>query len=105
MHVHIVDHNTVHRALLARLVLDKLPQADTITFAKTHADHGEFIRTADLIIISGGTWLVDKNPGTHRRLNELLVSMNKPIIGICLGAEALAQYFGGEVVRLPERVS
>lgn len=103
--VHVIDHNTVHKALIARLIVQKIPNVTQITFAKTHDAHDAYVAAADLVIVSGGTWLAQKNPGTHRRLNDLLIESGKPIVGICLGAEALAQYFGMELVALDRRVS
>jgi GMP synthase (glutamine-hydrolysing) len=93
MHVHVIDHNSLHIQRIQLLVAETLP-GSTLTISKTHDKHTPYIDNADLIIISGGTWLVHKNPGTHRRLVEALLKTEKPIFAICLGAEAMANYFG-----------
>jgi GMP synthase (glutamine-hydrolysing) len=105
MHVHIIDHNSVHVPLIAKLVTECFPALTTITFAKTHDEHDTLVAKADLIIVSGGRWLLHLNPGTHQRLAKKLVEAGKPIFAICLGAEALADYFGATVERMDERVS
>ena len=102
--VHVIDHNSVHASLIAKLLVDKCSDLRTISFAKSHDNHEDYIKAADLIIVSGGTWLIHLNPGTHRRLTEKLVQSKKPIFGICLGAEALASYFGADLVKLPQRI-
>ncbi len=102
MKVHIIDHNSTHLSLISKLVTDFCDGLSSITFAKTHDDHSQYLKDLDLIIISGGTWLVNLNPGTHRRLINLLIATEKPIFGICLGAEALAYYFSSELVHLSE---
>ena len=104
MNIYVIDHNTVHLPLIAKLVTEKCHDVSSITFRKTHHNHDELIDQADIIIISGGTWLVHLNPGTHKRLIKKLVESNKPIFGICLGAEALATYFGATLVQLEHRV-
>jgi GMP synthase-like glutamine amidotransferase len=105
MYVHIIDHNSVHLPLIAKLVTECFPALTTITFAKTHDEHDTFVAKADLVVVSGGRWLLHLNPGTHQRLASQLVEAGKPIFAICLGAEAFADYFGAKVVRMEERVS
>lgn len=105
MHVHIIDHKSVHLPLIAHLLTGSLPDLQKITFSKTDDDHQAHIDTADLIVLSGGTRLVHLNPDTHRRLVSRLVKSRKPVFGICLGAEAIAQYFGAELEYLSERIS
>lgn len=105
MRVHIIDHNSVHVPLIAKLVTETFPALNTITIAKTHDEHDKFVQQADLVIVSGGKWLLHLNPGTHQRLAKLLVESGKPIFAICLGAEAFADYFGAKVERLEARVS
>jgi GMP synthase-like glutamine amidotransferase len=102
MHVHIVDHNTLHLERLETMVKSLLPKS-TLTKARTHDDHTQHAQNADLIIISGGTWLVHKNPGTHRRLMNGILSYEKPIFAICLGAEATAHFFGAKVKEMEHR--
>lgn len=105
MRVHIIDHNSVHVPLIAKLVTETFPALNTITIAKTHDEHDKFVQQADLVIISGGKWLLHLNPGTHQRLARKLVEAGKPIFAICLGAEAFADYFGAKVEQLDARVS
>lgn len=105
MRVHIIDHNSVHVPLIAKLVTETFPALTTITIAKTHDEHESFVEQADLIIVSGGRWLLHLNPGTHQRLVKKLVESGKPIFAICLGAEAFADYFGAKIERLDARIS
>lgn len=105
MRVHIIDHNTVHRPLIASMLTRCFPNLDCITIAKTSDDHKAFIKAADLIILSGGTRLVHLNPDTHRRIIDMILAEGKPVFGICLGAEALAHHFGADVAKMETRVS
>lgn len=105
MRVHIIDHNTVHRPLVAAMLAKSFPRLECITIAKTNDDHRALIKAADLIILSGGTRLVHLNPDTHRRIIDTILAENKPVFGICLGAEALADYFGANVIKMQERIT
>jgi GMP synthase (glutamine-hydrolysing) len=102
MHIHVVDHNTAHRQRIEMLVAEVAP-GSTLTMARTHDDHSLPAAQADLVIISGGTWLVHKNPGTHNRLMDTLVNSSKPIFAICLGAEATARFFGANLIEMNTR--
>jgi GMP synthase (glutamine-hydrolysing) len=59
---------------------------------------------ADLVVFSGG-WgrSIVRNPDTFNRMVEFCVKHQKPTIGICLGAEAIAAYFGSQLRELPIR--
>jgi GMP synthase (glutamine-hydrolysing) len=105
MQVHIIDHNSVHVPLIAKLVAETLPSLSTLTIAKTHDKHDRFVAQADVVIVSGGRWLLHLNPDTHQRLARQLVEAGKPIFAVCLGAEAFADHFGAKIVRLEQRVS
>ncbi len=102
MKVYVVDHNSVHRVLIERLINSLLPGSE-ITMAQTHDNHNEHASEADLIIVSGGTWLVHKNPNTHTRIMSNLLEHKKPIFAICLGAEAVIHFFDGKLTEMNYR--
>ena len=103
MHIHIIDHQSAHLPSVVHLVTESLSGLKKITFTKTKEDPGSYLATSDLIILSGGTHLVHLNPGTHQRLLQKIVASGKPVFGICLGAEALAKFFGATLTSLPDR--
>lgn len=102
-HVLVVDNNTVHLPHLLDLLSHTMP-ISRITIETTREVKAVQVRDADLVILSGGTGRsIEKNPGTFKQLIELVVNEKKPCIGICLGAEAMAFYFGAELRSLPIR--
>ncbi len=105
MRVHIIDHNSVHIPLIARLIAQTLPALTTLTIAKTSDAHDQFVKGADLVVVSGGRRLLHLNPTTHYHVAKQLVESHKPIFAICLGAQVFAHYFGAKVERLESRVS
>jgi len=92
---------------MAKLLLRTEPEFRNISIVDAHdAQKKDYVLgETDMVILSGGTWLLDKNPGLHRRVMQKLEPLNVPIIGICLGAESIARHFGGEVERMDKRIS
>ena len=60
------------------------------------------IRLFDKIIISPGPGLPRDFPILNQTLNEF--AGKKPILGICLGHQAICQYYGAELLNLPNVV-
>ena len=59
----------------------------------------------DLIVLSGGSaFPVFGNDAQCANERELIKNFSGPIIGICFGAELIANTFGGQLVELPEKV-
>ena len=58
------------------------------------------------IILSGGNDLNEfpEREQTENQLIEYCLDKNKPIIGICRGAQKLNQYFGGSVIKIQSHV-
>src|SRR3990170_3805995 len=93
----IIDNTTVHLPRLIDLVAEKLPDSK-LKVEVTKDVKAEHVRSADLVVLSGGTGRsVEKNSETYNRVVGLAVRNNKPTIGICLGAEAIAVYFGAQL--------
>ncbi|MEZ5359240.1 MAG: aminodeoxychorismate/anthranilate synthase component II [Candidatus Zixiibacteriota bacterium] len=91
----IIDNNDSFTLNLRHLIAQsdgRLP--DVIPYeAINTADFAAY----DIIVISPGPGKPEEYPN-YRRLFE----SGKPIIGICLGMQVMAIYFGGEVDRLPD---
>jgi GMP synthase-like glutamine amidotransferase len=103
MKVLIVDNVTVHLPKLISLVNKKLPSTE-ILIEGTRKVEREHVSSADLVLLSGGTGRsIEKNPQTYNRVVGLLEEYKRPTIGICLGAEAIAHYYGANMVQMPVR--
>lgn len=102
-HVLVIDNKTVHLSALVSLLNKTIP-ISRLTVETTREVTTAQVKDADLVILSGGTGRsIEKNPETFKKLIKLLIQENKPTIGICLGGEAVAFYFGAELVQLPIR--
>ncbi|HSX15978.1 MAG TPA: gamma-glutamyl-gamma-aminobutyrate hydrolase family protein [Candidatus Saccharimonadales bacterium] len=103
MNVLLVDNKSAHLVRLKQLIESTF---GVVTF-RLH-DPRDMAPTdvewADLVVFSGG-WgrSIVKNPQTFKRMVDLCVEHRKPTIGICLGAEAIAVYFGSRLSELPVR--
>lgn len=99
----IVDNTTVHLPRLIELVEEKISDSK-ILIEVTNNLMARHVRSADLVILSGGTGRsVEKNTEMYNRVVGLAVKNHKPTLGICLGAEAIAVYFGAKLVQMPVR--
>lgn len=103
MHVLVVDNKSAHLEKLRDLIKSRLGDVD-FTLRDPREMHFDDVLGVDLVVFSGG-WgrSIEKNPGTFKRMVQLVIDANKPAIGICLGAEAIAVHFGSELVELPVR--
>lgn len=99
----VIDNTTVHLPKLIDLVVEKIPDSK-IRVEVTEEVKPVHVRSADLIILSGGTGRsVEKNTDMYNRVVGLVARSGKPTIGICLGAEAIAVYFGAKLEQMPVR--
>jgi GMP synthase (glutamine-hydrolysing) len=56
---------------------------------------------ADLVVLSGGHhYAIMENPDNYKGEMNFIRSTNKPVLGICLGAEIIAYTFGAEITNL-----
>lgn len=94
MHVLLIDNKSAHLVRLKKLTRQKLGEVK-FRLRDPRAMTAEDVEWAELVIISGGTGRsIEKNPLTFRKMVDKLVKAGRPTIGICLGAEAIAVYFG-----------
>lgn len=103
MNVLLIDNKSAHLVRLQELIQDTLGEVEfRLRDPRNMSD--EEVEWADLIVFSGG-WgrSIVKNPQTFTRMVELCVRHQKPTIGICLGAEAIAAYYGSSLSELPVR--
>ena len=98
-----MDNKSAHLERLRELIMSNIP-GGIIRQLDPRDITDDIAIWASLIIISGGQGRsIVKNPGTFHRLIEIIERHNKPTIGICLGAEAIATYFSGTLSQLPVR--
>ena len=103
MHVLVIDNKSAHLQRLQELIQETLGNVEfRLHDPRNMSDHD--MEWADLIVFSGG-WgrSIVKNPQTFERMVDFCVKHEKPTIGICLGAEAIAAYFGSTLTELPVR--
>lgn len=99
----VVDNSTVHLPKLIGLINEKIT-VQALTVETTREVVPDQVESADLIVLSGGTGRsIEKNPITFRNLTKLIAESGRPVIGVCLGAEALAVHFGGRLEKMPIR--
>jgi GMP synthase-like glutamine amidotransferase len=99
MKVLIIDNNTQHIAKIKRLLRDydcMVVSAEDLGSVRAE----EF----DLIVLSGGRGrAVVRNRKYYILEREIISESNVPIIGICLGAQMIADVYGGRLERLGVR--
>jgi anthranilate synthase component II len=66
--------------------------------------HGQEVPPYNAIVISPGPGRPENAGITLELIQELGVSKGTPILGICLGHQAIGEVFGGQVIRAPEPV-
>lgn len=83
-------------------VLELLRMATTeqVTIAKSDELTLRQVHPYDLIILSPGPGLPDHFPILSQLLDRY--DNEKPILGICLGHQAICQHYGGRLVNLPQ---
>lgn len=84
VNIHIVDLGTIYIPQITKLLLRNFSNVRRITVQPVREPQIKLIEEADLIVLSGGIWLLNNNPGLHHRLGDKIASANKPTIGICL---------------------
>ena len=68
-----------------------------VTVVKNDKVDLNLIKDFDKIILSPGPGL----PNEHKNLMEIIkISINKPLLGVCLGHQAIAEYFGASLINL-----
>lgn len=103
MNVLLVDNQSAHLVKLKALLRAYLDVTMIRQVGVREVTDDDVIQ-ADLVVISGGQGRsIAKNPFTFKRLVKRVEKHDKPTIGICLGAEAIAFYFGAEMEQLPVR--
>lgn len=99
----IVDNKSAHLESLRDLICEKIVNVECL-LEGTRDVTPESVAWADLVVLSGGTGLsIEKNPKTFQRLVEKILAAEKPVIGICLGAQAIAVHYGAELVDIGTR--
>jgi GMP synthase-like glutamine amidotransferase len=103
MRVLIVDNKSAHLTKLQELVHQKLGNVEFV-LRDPREMFLDDVLTVDLVVFSGG-WgrSIEKNPGTFKRMVNVVVEAKKPAIGICLGAEAIAVHYGTKLIEMPVR--
>ncbi len=64
-------------------------------------DSAEAMETSDAFLISPGPGTPDE-AGISLDLVAACAKAHRPLLGVCLGHQAIGQYFGGEIVRAPQ---
>jgi len=66
---------------------------ERIGYSATVTDDAEWIRSADKVIFPGvGEASTAMNYLRQRKLDELIISLKQPVLGICLGMQLLCEY-------------
>ncbi len=74
---------------------------------EVRVERNDALSAAEALASGAGAFLISPGPGTPDRAGislELVAACAKagrPLLGVCLGHQAIGQYFGGSVVRAP----
>jgi anthranilate/para-aminobenzoate synthase component II len=99
----IVDNHTNHIEAWKKLfscypTLVDFVRAEDIDLSKTDG--------YDLILLSGGVgFAVDRNLASFQKELELIKNRTKPLLGVCLGFEAIITALGGELFYRQNRIT
>jgi GMP synthase-like glutamine amidotransferase len=98
MNVLIIDNGSLHTVELAAC----FPAHQVKVF--TYSTHSRLDREwADLFVLSGGAMSVLSRRYFQRELT-LIMETQKPLIGICLGFELLAEAYGAKLEKQPAKI-
>lgn len=103
MKVLLVDNKSAHLERLKALIAEYIDGGRIKQVVPEEIDD-KAMQWADVVIVSGGQGRsVLRNRHVFDVMVERIEKFNKPTIGICLGAEAIAVYFGADLKQLPVR--
>lgn len=98
MHILVVDHRDSFVYNVVE-ILRRLPQLTFEVVAEEEL-RVEALPRYDGLILSPGPGVPAEYPRTREAI-RYAVEHALPVLGICLGHQALAEFFGGELVQLP----
>ncbi len=105
MNILLVNNRTIHIKRLAKLA-GLHNHAITLIDGRTEFDQlQQLANMSDLIILSGGSTgrSVSYDPKFYDNQFRLVQQTNKPVIGVCLGAQIIAAAYGSRMRRLANR--
>lgn len=89
------SYNIAHALASLNAAVDVLPVDEPIDALR--------FRSYDAIVLGPGPG-APRRDGPLRRVIERTLDANRPLLGICLGMQAIARHYGGCVVRAPRPV-
>ncbi len=72
------------------------PFAHKVSVLQVDKFNNDILEINDAIVLSPGHGL----PSDYPILNKIILNSNKPILGICLGMQAIIEAFGGSLINL-----
>ena len=103
MNVLLVDNKSAHLERLTALIGEYI-DGGKIKQIVPEEINDKSMEWADLVVVSGGQGRsVLRNRRVFDEMVKQIEKHRKPTIGICLGAEAIAVFFGAEMHQLPVR--
>lgn len=98
----VIDHEDAFAGILTHMIRTMGAEVNLMR----HSDVSEKdMNNADILVLSGGPWDInDMADEKMNRLRNILQNIDKPVLGICLGCQALCQYFWIPVELLAESV-
>ena len=103
MEITIIDNGT---EFLPELEIICEPYSKTIISVEDLEAH-EPSPTGEILILSGGSRVpaIDEQPEYYQAEIELIKNSDRPMLGICLGFQLIAKSYGGELIKLPQKMS
>ncbi len=96
----LVDNHTYYLKPLQRLINEAIVGCVLTTIKCDQIKTTDF-NSYDLVVLSGGTGrAVIITRKFYRPIREMIMEAKVPVIGICLGAELIADAFGGEITKM-----
>ena len=106
MRIHVLQHVPFEGLAAIDPILNRL-DADIVPVHLFDGDKAPPADATDAVIVLGGPMSVDDDPiypwlGDEKRFLRDIIARNVPLLGICLGAQLIADALGAEVRKNPE---
>lgn len=98
----VIDHEDAFAGILTHMIRT---MGTEVTCKRHDYVSKKDVIGSDILVLSGGPWDInDMSDKKMNRIRSILQNVDKPVLGICLGCQALCQYFWISVQLLTESV-
>lgn len=104
MKVLLIDNHTKHRKDLIDFLVGLFAEVECL--ARENLANDFDFSAYDFVVLSGGSDVptVLRHRDIYQKEIEIVQNLQKPILGICLGAEIVVSAFSGELYEITEKI-